>query len=72
MRIRTFDLLARGGSEVAALKLLEQRAAAVRRVILLAPVATTRGAPKVTLVTGMDASAASLPDRLVELLASAT
>jgi pimeloyl-ACP methyl ester carboxylesterase len=72
MRIRSFDLLARGGSEAAALRLLEQRGAAVRRVILVAPLATTRGGPRVTVLSAADATAASLPERLVELLAAAT
>ena len=69
MRIRSFDVLARGASDAAALRLLEQRGNAVRRVVLLAPASATRGGPKVIVVAAADAAAANLPERLVTLLA---
>ncbi|MET0280942.1 MAG: alpha/beta fold hydrolase [Steroidobacteraceae bacterium] len=70
MRIRSFDLVARGTGCAAALQLLEERDAAVRRVLLLDAPAATRAGPKVTVVAGGDA--ATLPGRVVELLAGPT
>jgi pimeloyl-ACP methyl ester carboxylesterase len=65
MRIRSVDLIARGAAAAAALQLLEQRGAAVRRVLLLGAPAGTRGAAKVSVLAEADAA----PARLVTLLA---
>jgi pimeloyl-ACP methyl ester carboxylesterase len=68
MRIRRFDLLAREQGCDAALLVLAQRAAAVRRVVLLGGSGAKAGAE----VTALPLSAASEPDfaaRLVSLLA---
>jgi len=68
MRIRRFDLVAREQGCDAALLVLAQRAAAVRRVVLLGASGTKAGAA----ITAMPLAAASEPDfpaRLVSLLA---
>jgi pimeloyl-ACP methyl ester carboxylesterase len=72
MRIRSFDLLARGGAATAALKLLEQRGTAVRRAVLLAPTGIVRTNPKLVVLTAAEVGAAGLPERLMELLAAGT
>ncbi len=65
MRIRSIDLVVRGGEAAAgALRLLEQRGAALRRIVVIdAP--GVQGGTKVTALTGD----AATPSRLVDLLA---
>jgi pimeloyl-ACP methyl ester carboxylesterase len=64
MRIRTFDLIARGNAAAAALRLLEQRAGAARRVLLVGAPGPVRGAG-ITVLAEADAT----PARLMALLA---
>lgn len=71
MRIRTFDLVVRGAAAPVAGRLLETRAAAVRRVVLIAPVPEQRGGPKVTALSAADAARTDLAARLVDLLGAA-
>lgn len=65
MRIRSIDLVVRGGeAAAAALRLLEQRGAALRRIVVIdAP--GVQGGTRVTVLS----AAAATPARLVELLA---
>jgi len=70
MRIRQFDLIARGPAAAAALKLLETRGPAVRRVVLLGADGV-RGAPKLLLLSAAETASPQLPARLVELLRAA-
>lgn len=67
MRIRSVDLVARGASAVATLRLLEQRAAGLRRIVVIEPAESVRSGTRVTV---LDAAAAT-PQHLVELLAPA-
>lgn len=67
MRIRSFDLVVRGAVAPAALQLLEQRGAAVRRVVVLG-VDGLRGGPKLTVLSTNDAANPQLPARMVDLL----
>ena len=67
MRIRVFDLLARGTAAHAALKLLELRGPAVRRVLILGADGMRSG-PKVTVLSAADVADPRLPARVVELL----
>ncbi|MEJ0099679.1 MAG: alpha/beta fold hydrolase [Pseudomonadota bacterium] len=67
MRIRQFDLLARGDAAAAVLKLFEARGPAIRRAVLLGA-AGVRSAPKITLLSAADAASPQLPARLVDLL----
>ncbi|HUG73499.1 MAG TPA: alpha/beta fold hydrolase [Steroidobacteraceae bacterium] len=64
MRIRSFDLLARGAAAGTALRLLELREAAARRVVLLGATGPVRGTPKVVVLAAAEGQAA----RLLELL----
>src|SRR5690606_33395907 len=65
MRIRQVDVVARGRAAPAALRLLEQRRAAVRRVVLVDAAASLPAASPLTTLTAAEAT----PQRLVELLA---
>jgi len=67
MRIRQVDLIARGGAAAAALKVLEQREGAVRRVVLIGAPGTPRAGSKVMVLRPDEAQAATL----VQLLADA-
>ena len=67
MRIRSFDLLVRGVAGPVALKLLETRGPAVRRVVILGA-DSMRGGPKITVLSSAEAASAQLPSRVVELL----
>lgn len=71
MRIRAFDLVVRGTAAPVAARLLETRAAAVRRVVMLAPVPEQRGGPKVTVLSAVDSERTDLAARLVDLLGAA-
>lgn len=67
MRIRSVDVIARGSAAPAALRLLEQRGQAIRRMVLVdasGPVPGHGG--KVTVLGGAEAS----PQRLVDLLSA--
>jgi pimeloyl-ACP methyl ester carboxylesterase len=64
MRIRSFDLLARGAAAAAALKLLYMRGDAARRVVLVGAPAPLRGPSKVVAITAADGQAG----RILELL----
>lgn len=68
MRIRQVDVVARGRAAPAALRLLEQRGAAVRRVVLVDAAGSVPVAPQLTALTALTAAEAT-PQRLVELLA---
>jgi pimeloyl-ACP methyl ester carboxylesterase len=68
MRIRRFDLVAREAGCDAALKVLAQRAAAVRRVVLVGATGANAGTA-VALVTQAEASEPDFAARLVSLLA---
>jgi pimeloyl-ACP methyl ester carboxylesterase len=63
MRIRSFDLLARGFAAAAALRLLDLRESAARRVVLLGATVPARGLPKVAALSVAEGDAA----RLLEL-----
>lgn len=65
MRIRSVDLIARGTAAAAALQVLEQRDAAVRRVLLIGAAGNLRARPKVVTLTEAEAQ----PAALVQLLA---
>lgn len=65
MRIRSVDVLARGTSAAAALRLLEQRGSAIRRVVLVDASTVVPAGPKLAVLTSADAT----PQRLAELLA---
>lgn len=67
MRIRQVDLIARGGAAAAALQVLEQRAATVRRVVLIGAPAVQRAGSKVLVLGESQAQ----PEALVRLLADA-
>jgi len=67
MRIRQFDLLARGTAASAVLKLLEVRGPSIRRAVVLGADGL-RGGPKLTLLSGAEAASAQLPSRVVDLL----
>lgn len=64
MRIRNFDVIARGNAAAAALRLMELRAGAARRVLLVG----TPGPVRATGVTVL-AEGEATPARVVELLA---
>jgi len=68
MRIRRFDLVAREQGCEAALEVMAQRAAAVRRVVLLGAGAPKAGAGVIALGLA-EAGEADFPARLVSLLA---
>lgn len=65
MRIRSVDLVTRGASAPAALRLLEQRGNGLRRIIVIDPDEVVRNGTRVTVLDG----AAATPQHLVELLA---
>jgi pimeloyl-ACP methyl ester carboxylesterase len=67
MRIRSFDLLARGAAAAAAQKLMEVRSHAVRRVVVLGADGPRSG-PKLTLLSAAEAASPQLPSRVVDLL----
>lgn len=67
MRIRLFDLLARGGAAAAVLKLLEGRGQSVRRAVVLGADGL-RGGARLTVLSAAEAGSAQLPSRVVELL----
>jgi pimeloyl-ACP methyl ester carboxylesterase len=67
MRIRQFDLLARGAAGQVALKLLNEREPAVRRVVMLGTEGVG-GGPKIVLLSAGDAADPQLSSRLVDLL----
>lgn len=69
MRIRSFDLIARGAASAAVLALLEQRNA-VRRAVLLAPADGVRSTTKVSVVSPSEAADPGLPRQVLSLLAS--
>lgn len=71
MRIRQFDLLARGTAAPAVLKLLEARGQSVRRAVVLGADGL-RGGPKLTVLSGAEAASAQLPSRVVDLLRAGT
>lgn len=64
MRIRTVDLIARGDAAAAALQILEQRDAAVRRVLLIGPGPGVGARPKAVAMSEAQAQ----PAALVQLL----
>lgn len=72
MRIRRFDLLAREQGCDAALQVLAQRAAAVRRTVLLGAAGSARPAGAVISLSQADADSPDLAARLVSLLAVPT
>lgn len=65
MRIRVVDVLARGRAAAAALRLLELRGSALRRVVLIDAAGIIRPGPGLAVLTAAEAT----PARLVELLA---
>jgi pimeloyl-ACP methyl ester carboxylesterase len=67
MRIRVFDLLVRGATAPAATRLLETRAAAVRRVVVLGADGV-RGGPRLTVLSAAETGNAQLSSRVVDLL----
>jgi pimeloyl-ACP methyl ester carboxylesterase len=67
MRIRSFDLVARGTAAQVALKLLETRGPSVRRVVMLG-VDGVRSGPKVTVLSSAEVASPQLPSRIVDLL----
>jgi pimeloyl-ACP methyl ester carboxylesterase len=69
MRIRRFDLVAREQACEAALQVLTERAAAVRRVVLLGGTVAGKPAPGVTALSLAQANAPDFAARLVSLLA---
>ena len=69
MRIRRFDLVARGAAAPAVLQLLQARGEAVRRAVVL-DADGLRGRPGLTLLSAAEAASAQLPARIVELLAA--
>ncbi|MEO8315802.1 MAG: alpha/beta fold hydrolase [Pseudomonadota bacterium] len=69
MRIRKFDLVAREQGCDAALKVLAQRATAVRRVVLLGPAGGATVGPAVTSLPLAEAGQSDFGARLVSLLA---
>jgi pimeloyl-ACP methyl ester carboxylesterase len=64
MRIRSVDIIARGAAATAALRLLELRPDAVRRVLLVGAAANLRGGPRVSMLSEAEAQ----PARIIELL----
>lgn len=66
MRIRQVDLIARGGAAAAALKVLEQREGAVRRVVLIGATATPRAGSQVLVLRPDEAQAPALVQLLAE------
>jgi pimeloyl-ACP methyl ester carboxylesterase len=71
MRIRSFDLLAREQGCEAALRVLAERGAAVRRVVLLGG-AGSKTPPAVTAVSLTEAAAPDFAARLLRVLAGPT
>lgn len=69
MRIRRFDLVAREQGAVAALQVLTQRAAAVRRVVLIGAPGSAKVPAGVTTLTVDDAGRPEFAGKLVSLLA---
>jgi pimeloyl-ACP methyl ester carboxylesterase len=69
MRIRSFDLVARGTGTTAALAILEQRGPSVRRALLLWPPDSVRSSGKITVVPADEAASTGLPRQVVTLLA---
>jgi pimeloyl-ACP methyl ester carboxylesterase len=67
MRIRTFDLVVRGEAAPVALRILEARGPAVRRVLMLGSPAVRSG-PKLTVISVAEAASPQLAGRVVELL----
>jgi pimeloyl-ACP methyl ester carboxylesterase len=72
MRIRRFDLLAREQGCEAALQVLAQRPAAVRRVVLLGATGAVKAGGVATSLPLADADSPDLATRLVSLLAVPT
>lgn len=66
MRIRHCDLVARGAAAAAALRLLAQREATWRRVVLVAPPRDVRTGAKLATLSAAEAT----PERLGQLLAA--
>jgi len=72
MRIRSFDLLARAEGCNAAMRVLEQRGAAVRRVVLLGSTVPANTSARLVAVPLAEADAPEFAVRLVKLLAGPT
>lgn len=72
MRLRRVDLLARGDAAAAAQKLLAQRAAALRQVVLLAPEPAVKPGSSLAVLGAAEVADPELPARLVALLAGPT
>lgn len=67
MRIRLFDLVARGVAAPAVLKLLEARGPAIRRAVALGADGL-RGGPRLTVLSAAETASPQLSSRVVELL----
>jgi pimeloyl-ACP methyl ester carboxylesterase len=67
MRIRLFDLLARGSAAAAVLKLLAGHGQSVRRAVVLGADGL-RGGPKLSALSSAEADSPQLPARIVDLL----
>jgi pimeloyl-ACP methyl ester carboxylesterase len=67
MRIRMFDLIARGAAASVAQRLLEARGQAVRRVVVLGAEGQ-RGGPRIAWLSSAEAAIPQLTSRLIELL----
>jgi pimeloyl-ACP methyl ester carboxylesterase len=72
MRIRSFDLVARAEGCGAAMQVLEQHGAQVRRVVLLGSATPVRSSKQVTSLSLAEADAPDFGARLVQLLAGPT
>jgi pimeloyl-ACP methyl ester carboxylesterase len=72
MRIRRFDLVARGTGCGAAMQVLEHQGAQVRRVLLLGGATPVRSSTQVTSLSLAEADAPDFASRLVQLLAGPT
>jgi pimeloyl-ACP methyl ester carboxylesterase len=72
MRIRRFDLLAREQGCSVALRVLEQRGAAVRRTVLCGGASAAKSAAGVTTLTLAEADTPQFAARLVDLLSGPT
>lgn len=72
MRIRRFDLVARAEACAAAMQVLEQRGAQVRRVVLVGSATPVKSGMQVTSLSLTEADAPDFGARLVQLLAGPT
>jgi pimeloyl-ACP methyl ester carboxylesterase len=72
MRIRSFDLIAREEGCEAALRVLSQKGAAVRRVVLIGAAGAIKTGPAITSVAVADAGAPDFAAKLLRVLGGAT